>query len=127
MPASQPVSSTTPATFSVQVTTTSRTIGALHLPVSSPAPWSWTLAAAMLGIVLVPGVRLRKRSARRYLWLAPLSLLIFLVSCGGGGTGGGGTGAQPNPNATPAGTYTLTLNATCGSTTQTTSLTLIVQ
>jgi hypothetical protein len=107
------------------VTTTSRIIGALHPPALSPMPWLWTLAIAMLGIV----VRLRTRAPNRppgrqlYLWLAPLTLMLFLVSCGGGSSGG----PQPNPNGTPAGTYTLTVKATSNSTIETTSLTLIVQ
>jgi hypothetical protein len=136
VPTPQTVSSTVPADFTVTVTTTSRTIGALHVPGSSSAPWSWTLAASMLGIVFLPGVRLaglqvraRRFSARRYLWLAPLTLLLLLASCGGGGSigGGGGTGPQPNPNGTPAGAYSLVVKATSGSATQSTSLTLIVK
>jgi len=125
VPASEPFSSTAPATFTVSVTTTSRIIGALHPPALSPMPWLWTLAIAMLGIV----VRLRTRAPNRppgrqlYLWLAPLTLMLFLVSCGGGSNGG----PQPNPNGTPAGTYALTVKATSNSTIETTSLTLIVQ
>jgi hypothetical protein len=125
VPASEPFSSTAPTTFSVSVTTTSRAVGALHPPIFSPVPWLWTLAIATLGIV----VRLRTRAPNRpggrqlYLWLAPLTLMLFLVSCGGGTT----DGPQPNPNGTPAGTYTLTVNATSNSTTEATSLTLIVQ
>jgi len=37
-----------------------------------------------MGMVVLPGVRASRRSLRRYLWLAPLTLLLFLVSCGGG-------------------------------------------
>ncbi len=129
VPASQPFSATVPATFKVTVTTTPRTIGALNLPVSSPAPWSWTLALATLGMLILPGIRVPGRLKRRYLWLAPLALSLFLTSCGGGGGMGGGAtgGQQSNPNGTPAGTYTLTITASSGPATQTTSLTLIVQ
>ena len=85
----------------------------------------------MLGIVFLPGMRAPKRSLRRYLWLAPLTLSLFLASCGGGGTVGGGPtgGTQSNPNGTPAGTYNLSLTASInsGSTTQTIPLTLIVK
>lgn len=127
LPTSEPFSSTVPVTFSVKVTTTSRTIGALHLPASTPLPWLWTIA--VLGIVVWPGMSVPKRSVRRFLSLVPLTFLFFLVSCGGGHTtsGGGGGGPQPNPNGTPAGTYALTVKATSGSTTETSSLTLIVQ
>ena len=129
VPASQPFSATVAATFSVTVTTTSRTIAAVRPPASAPVPWAWTLAMATLGMVLLPGVRASRRSLRRCLWLAPLTLLLFLVSCGGGAnTGSGATGGQQaNPNGTPAGTYTLTLKATSGSTTQTIPLTLTVR
>ena len=127
LPTSEPFSSTVPVTFSVKVTTTSRTIGALHLPASTPLPWLWTIA--VLGIVVWPGMSVPKRSVRRFLSLVPLTFLFFLVSCGGGHTtsGGGGGGPQPNPNGTPAGTYALTVKATSGSATETSSLTLIVQ
>src|SRR5229473_2662281 len=121
VPATQQFSSTVPATFSVSVTTTSRTLGALHPPVSMPVAWLWAMAA--LGMVVWPGIRPPKRSGRRYVRLAPLALLLFLASCGGSSSGG----PQPNPNGTPAGTYTLTVNASSGSATAATSLTLTVQ
>jgi hypothetical protein len=110
------------------VTTTSRTIAELRPPASSTMPWSWTLAMTMLGIVFVPGIGASRRSMRRYLWLAPLTLTLFLASCGGGGTVGGGPtgGTQSNPNGTPAGTYNLSLTATSGTSTQTIPLTLTV-
>ena len=90
-------------------------------------PWLWTVAA--LGIVVWPGMSVPKRSIRRYLWLAPLTLLLFLASCGGNASNssGSGGGQQPNPNGTPAGSYTLTVTAISGSATQASSLTLIVQ
>jgi hypothetical protein len=127
IPSSQVFNSTAQTTFSVKVTTTSRTMGALHFP-ASPVHWSWTLAFTMLGIVVLPRGRPTKRSARRYLRLAPLTLLLLLASCGGGSSmGGGGTTPQPNPNGTPAGTYHLTIQAASSNAAQTTSLTLIVQ
>jgi hypothetical protein len=130
IPPSQAFSSTAATTFSVKVTTTSRTMGALHFP-ASPVHWSWTLAFTMLGIVVLPGLRpsTHKRSARRFLRLAPLTLLLLLASCGGGSStsGGGGTTPQPNPNGTPAGTYHLMVQAASNNAAQTTSLTLIVQ
>ena len=131
VPTSQPFNSTTTTAFNVTVTTTSRTIAALHPPASSHVPWSWTLAMTMLGIVFMPGIRACKRSTRRYLWLAPVALTLFLASCGGGGSIGGGPtgGTQSNPNGTPAGTYNLSLTASMnsGATTQTVPLTLIVK
>jgi hypothetical protein len=121
VPVSEPLSSTVPATFGVSVTTTSRTLGALHPPVSMPVAWLW--AMAVMGMVVWPRIRAPKWSVRRYLRLAPLTLLLFLPSCGGSSSGG----PQPNPNGTPAGTYTLTVNASSGSATAAASLTLTVR
>ena len=125
VPSSQSFSSNAPTTFNVSVTTTARTMAALHLPALAPAAWLWTFA--MLGMVVLPGMRDRRRSLRRYLRLSPLTLLLFLASCGGGAGSGGGQPVTPNPNGTPAGTYTLNVTATSGTASQTTSLTLIVQ
>ena len=123
VPASQQLSSTTPTTFNVSVTTTARTTGALHLPAFTPVTWLW--AFAMLGIVVLPRRRKLepKPPLRRYLRIAPLTLLLALGSCGGGSTGS----PQPGATGTPAGTYTLNVKATSGATSQTASLTLIVQ
>jgi hypothetical protein len=122
VPASEPFSSTVPATFNLSVTTTSRTVGALRLPAFAPVAGLWIFA--LLGMVVHPGRRIPTRSLRRYLPLTLLTLLLFLCSCGGGGSSGS---PQPNPNGTPAGTYTLNVKATSNATAQTTSLTLIVQ
>jgi hypothetical protein len=123
VPASESFTSNTPATFVVNVTTTSRTVGALHLPASPPMPWMWTSAIALLAIAMPIRARLPRRSKRQYLRFAPLTVL-FLVSCGGGG----GTGdSLPNPTGTPSGTYTLTVKATSNSRTEITSLRLTVQ
>jgi len=121
VPVSEPLSSTVPATFGVSVTTTSRTLGALHSPVSMPVAWLWAMAA--MGMVVWPRILAPKWSVRRYLRLAPLTLWLFLPSCGGSSSGG----PQPNPNGTPAGTYTLTVNASSGSATAAASLTLTVR
>ena len=120
VPASEPFSSTVPATFNLSVTTTSRTVGALRLPAFAPVAGLWVFA--LLGMVVRPGRRIPARSLRRYLPLTLLTLLLFLCSCGGGGNS-----PQGNPNGTPAGTYTLNVKATSNATVQTTSLTLIVQ
>jgi hypothetical protein len=129
IPASQTFDAVAATPVSVTVKTTSRTIAAVRPPHSAPASWSWNLAMAMLGIVILPGIRIGKRPVRRYLWLPPLTLCLLLASCGGGGsTGSNSTGGQPaNPNGTPAGTYTVNVTAISGSATQTIPLTLIVQ
>ena len=130
-PTSQQFSASTPTTVNISVATTARTMGSLHTSGFKPAIWMWSLS--MLGMVLLPTVRSSKRSAARYLRLAPLTLLLLLASCGGGGMGAGSTSAngggspQTNPNGTPAGTYTLNVTATSGTASQTATLTLIVQ
>jgi Domain of unknown function (DUF1929)/IPT/TIG domain/Glyoxal oxidase N-terminus len=121
VPASEPFSSTVPATFNLSVPTTSRTVGALRLPAFAPIAGLWIFAL----LVVHPGRRIPTRLLRRYLPLTLLTLLLFICSCGGGGGNSGGP--QPNPNGTPAGTYTLNVTATSNATTQTTSLTLIVK
>jgi hypothetical protein len=126
VPASEPFSSTVPATFRVSVTTTSRTTAAVHPPASPRVAWLWTLAIAMLGLVACLRVRGTNPSGQRHLYLrlAPLALLYFLISCGGSSSTGD---PQPNPNGTPAGTYTLSVKAVSNSTTEATTLTLTVQ
>ena len=64
VPASEPFSSTVPATFNVSVTTTSRTVGALRLPAFAPVAGLWIFA--LLGMVVHPGRRIPTRSLRRY-------------------------------------------------------------
>jgi Domain of unknown function (DUF1929)/IPT/TIG domain/Glyoxal oxidase N-terminus len=132
LPASKVFDAVALTSFTVTAKTTSRSIAALRAPASGPksGSWSWSLAMTMLGIVVLPGMRPRKRAVKRHLYLLPLTLCLLLASCGGGGTVGGGNsggGQQGNPNGTPAGTYTLSVTATSGSTTQTVPLTLIVQ
>ena len=122
LPASETLSATAPQTFSVSVATTSRTVGELHPYISAPVPWLW--AVAVMGIIGWPGIRMPRRSTRRYFWLAPLLLLSFLVSCGSGSSG---TQSTPSSKGTPAGTYVLTVKATSAAATETTSLTLSVR
>ncbi len=129
LPASQAFNATTPTTFTIKVATTARVTAALprqdFAPASStPASWLWTIA---LGMLFVPGTRaprLSPRRWRRYLWLAPMLLLFFSVSCGGGGSMGS---AQPQQTGTPSGTYSVVVHATSNSKTGSTSLILNVQ
>jgi len=109
------VSGASATTFTVSVTTTSRTLAASRPDFSS----GWW-AVVMLGMVLLPGAGRRGRNVVRR-W--PLALLLLMCSCGGGSSGG----PQPNPNGTPAGSYTLMLSASSGSTNQSMPLTLNVQ
>lgn len=112
--ATQVVSAATATDFTVRVTTTPRTLGALRR--SDFRPWTWFWAIFMMGWVVQPIVS-KNRSARRYLALL-LLLLMFLCFCGGRSKSGSGT---------PAGTYTLTVTAKVGSTSEPIPLTLTVQ
>jgi hypothetical protein len=115
VPSTISVASATASTFTVQVTTTSRTLSRLRLIENDPGTWAWALF--FLGIAIRPRASRRKRSLLRLAWLIPLA--VSLCSCGGGNSS--------NSNGTPAGTYTLTVTATSGSTSQTVNLTMIVQ
>ena len=129
VPATLAFNASTPTTFTAKVITTARITAAVPRPASAPpssmtASWLWTFS---LGMLFVPGVRLPRRSPRRwprYMWLAPLLLLLLTVSCGGGSGMGN---SQPQQAGTPAGTYSVIVHATANSKTGTTSLTLNVQ
>jgi len=120
VPTSETVSATAASTFTVSVSTTSRTLAA-SAPSSLPFRWSFVTAVLCLGMIQIrPKGRRRSTRFLRYL---PFALLLWVCSCGGSGNPINVT----NPNGTPAGTYTLTLKATSGAAAQSTSLTLIVQ
>jgi hypothetical protein len=120
VPSSMSLSATSASTFKVAVSTTSRTTATLAPSRSQRSPWFW--AAAIFGIIFLPGP-VRKRSAMRVGRTLPFLLLLFLFSCGGGSS----SSSQTNPNGTPAGTYQLTVKATSGSQIQSISLTLTVE
>lgn len=118
VPGSEPVDAKTASTFKVSVTTTARS-GAMLAPAQRSFPWFW--AMALMGLLVLPSRRgSLRRSSRCLTWL-PILLIMFLASCGGNGGGGSGS------DGTPAGTYTITVNASLGSTQQSTALKLIVQ
>ncbi len=81
----------------------------------------------MLTLLLGTFAMRRGASTRRArLAFAPLAIfamlggLALLAACGGGGGGGGMTG-------TPAGTYVVTIKATAGTQTATTTVSVVVQ
>jgi hypothetical protein len=101
-----------------------------HLLFTKPAVRSHLSGGpAALGGLLLAGVFVLGWPGRRR---RPMTLLAFLavallggsVSCGGGGSGGGGPQTDPG---TPRGSSTVTVSGTSGTTTHTTTLTLIVQ
>jgi hypothetical protein len=112
----------TQTVFSASVNTTAHTVSALHSPRVGGLAWLWSTVIA--GLVLAP-MRLRKRHPPRPRFLSSIALmlLLLLLACSGGGS----SNTSQKANGTPAGTYNLTVTATLGSATQSTTLTLIVQ
>jgi hypothetical protein len=120
VPATVNISSTSAANLNVSVSTTSRTLAALHSPAFRHLGSLW--ATALMGCMFFALSGLNRRTAKRYLLFLPLVLALLLCGCGGGSSG-----SRTNPNGTPAGTYKLSVTATMGSTAQNTVLTLVVQ
>ncbi len=117
-----------PAPIKVNVTTTARAsalppVGDHHSPLQ---PNLWVMLLACFGLSCIALSQLsapvRSPSLRWTLIAATLFVVLLWAACGGGG-GGGGTTPQVG---TPAGNYNLTLSATAGGVTKTTTLTLKV-
>ncbi|MHB8540583.1 MAG: choice-of-anchor D domain-containing protein [Candidatus Acidiferrales bacterium] len=122
-PVSAQVSGTAPVSFTVNVTTTARS---LIVPVSRPdsyhpkSPALPMAAVWLLALAVLLFTRARNKKARVLRPVLALSLLL-LSSCGGGG---GGTAP---PSGTPAGTYIVKATATSGGTARTVDLSITVQ
>ncbi len=117
LPPTIPVSGTVASTFSVNVTTTSRSQGIFGLNRFWPMAWMWLFGLAGLFFVR----RAASRETAGPVRLVPL-LTIVLCACGGGSSTG-----PPTLSGTQAGNYTLTVTATSGASTEAQNLTLIVQ
>jgi hypothetical protein len=129
-------------TITLTVDTTRRAATPPGRPFRVPSPPNLTYIvlclAAILGVLTLAAQRALARLSRAWVLLLAVSMFAALGACsGGGGSGGGagtggagtggGTGGVPNPNGTPAGTYPLTVSATSGPVTRTTTVTLTVQ
>jgi len=120
-PTSLNLNGTTPANFTVSVTTTAR--GSVF-PANWRLPEGWFLPLLLWttgAMVVLALQRFPRRRARRIAWAAGFALLLA-AGCGGGA----GSTRQPQ-QGTPAGAYTITVTATSGSASRTLNLTLNVQ
>lgn len=95
---------------------------------SHGSQWWALTGGGMLSCVLLLGIP-RKRRFGSLLSIMLFAVMIASVSCGGGGSsgGGGGGGGGVTDPGTPTGTYTVTVNATDGTRTHSTTFSLTVQ
>jgi plastocyanin len=109
-----------PASTTLTISTTARSV-------ASARPFNGNTLAAVLsfgliGIVFLSRASRRKRSARAALMLLGTILTaLAIISCGGGGT------PPPPVTGTPAGSFSVTVTATSGATTHSSTITLNVQ
>ncbi|MGC1902477.1 MAG: choice-of-anchor D domain-containing protein, partial [Candidatus Acidiferrum sp.] len=136
-PASVVLTAGTAGTFKVGVTTTARgSIVPFHQPNTKIQPPSAMQLVPMASLALLfaivmmfswmqnPASRMRtlRVAMSVCLILMPIAAATMLVGCGGSSS----TTPPPPATGTPAGSYTLTVTATSGSTTASTTVTLVV-
>lgn len=114
-------------TSTLTIATTARTaqaMGPLGHPWNPGMPEGTLLAGAAVPFLVRGRSRKRANAALR----VGLLLLagVFLYACGGGGSGDDGGSTPPPSSGTPAGDYSITINATNGSTTHTLTYVLTV-
>ncbi len=120
-PTSTTLDGTNPASATITLTTTARTV-ALAAPLKTRL--TTMLAAFVLPLVLVtPAARRKHRLAAL---LLAVTLAFTLAACGGGGASSSTPGPPPVVAGTPAGTYTVTVGATAGATSHRATITLKV-
>src|SRR6266700_3422298 len=122
-PASVNLNGTTPANFTVTVSTTSRAslLPAFRNPFGWPTSTTLLLWASATALLLIIAAARRRRWNRAVFAPASLGLTLLLTACGGGTPP-----PPPPPHGTPAGTSTVVVTATSGTATRTFNLTLNV-
>jgi len=115
-------------TATLTISTTAATSGSLTYPVR-PGARRYTTGGVVLACILLLCVPMRRRR-----WPAIFGMLALLfalaggvLACGGGGGGGGGSGGGGGISGTTSGAYTVTVTATSGSTTATSTVAFTVQ
>jgi len=119
-----PASITGTGSTTITLQTTAPTAQAKRTIQSKSSLWMAMGPLVVGGLFMLFGPSKRNRAAG-VVGLMLLGLLIILPSCGGGNSGGGSSGGG-NPG-TPIGSYTVTVAATSGSLSHSTSFTLLVQ
>jgi len=126
-PASVAATGTAATTIStITVTTTGTTAATLEPPTRLPLPRWLAVSGLAIFSMMVMNIPYRRRSS--LLLLTILAVIIIAPGCGGGSSNSGSSTQTPPPKpATVAGTYTITVNASSGTVTTSTSFTLFVQ
>jgi hypothetical protein len=118
------ITSATPGTATLTVSTTAPTVGALAYPERPGVRW-YPAGGAALACVLLLGIPARRRRLR-----AMLGLLVFLGILTGGVVGCGGSGSSNSESTgspgTATGNYTVTVTATSGTTSAQTTVSVTV-
>jgi hypothetical protein len=98
------------------------TVADLQMPNHWQRRGTWFAATGgLFAAVLLGGLSSRRR------WLGIIGLFMVVAVLTGVACGGGGGSTVKKSQGTPAGSYTVTVTATSGSTTHTTSVNLTVQ
>jgi hypothetical protein len=109
-------------TGSGSTTLTIATTAAHRASLEGSGWWTTSVGATLAGVFLLGGAS-RRRTRGRLLSVIAFAFLITIGGCGGGGSGGGGN----NDPGTPVGSSMVTVTATSGTITHTTTVTLNVQ
>jgi hypothetical protein len=109
-------------TGSGSTTLTITTTAAHRASLEGSGWWTTSVGATLAGVFLLGGAS-RRRTRGRLLSVIAFAFLITIGGCGGGGSGGGGN----NDPGTPVGSSMVTVTATSGTITHTTTVTLNVQ